>query len=178
MRWHADLAAITAGVLLSTPAAAVTYGAREHVRLSGPPAIEIVAALDPSATHASLRVRSLKFQLHEDGTWVRFVVDSGDVVTLKHAVYEARVQQDRKIALRDGGLRHEPVVPLSFCVGDHRFTAPVALLLQQGYTPPMTLGAPQISVLGHVDAGARFLHEPSCATTVPVPSASAPPPAS
>lgn len=176
MRWHADLAAIVAGALLTTPAAAVTYGAREHVRLSGPPPIEIVAALDPSATHASLRVGSLKFQLHEDGTWVRFVVDSGDVVTLKHVVYEARVQQDRKVALRDGGLRHEPVVSLSFCVGDHRFTAPVTLLLQRGYTPPMTLGAPQIAVLGHVDADARFEHEPSCATAAP--SASAPSPAS
>lgn len=163
MRWHAKL---LLGLLVTAPAVgATTFGALEHVRLSGPPAaIEVVSRLDPAASRTTLRVSSLKYVLHGDGTWVRFQVDSGDVVTLRHVTYERRVEHDREVPLRDGGVRHEPEVSLDLCIGDQPLTTQVTLLTRNGYVPVLTLGQPDLKRLdATVDAKAQFRHEPSCA---------------
>lgn len=152
----------------TTAAASVThYGAREHVRILGNQPIEVTAVLDAKADRAVLKVKSLKYVLHGNGTWVHFVIDSGDVITLQRASFKKPVVRDRKVHMRDGGIRHEPVVTLDICVGSKRLSVPFTLLIRQGYTPPMVLGAAQIAKLGKIDGGAKFLHEPNCPADKP-----------
>lgn len=149
-----------------------TYGAREHVRILDKRPIELTARLDPTGAHAVLKVESLKFVLHDDGTWVHFVVGSGDVITLEKISLDRPLLHDHKVHIRDGGVRHEPVVMLDICVGSQQLSVPFTLLTRSTYTPAMVLGKPQIDRLGTVQSDARFLHEPACAAPRPAPPTS------
>lgn len=156
----------------STAANATRFGLREHVRILGNHPIEVTAVLDAKATHAVLKVESLKYVLHGNGTWVRFVVDSGNVITLQQARLDKPILRDHEVRMRDGGVRHEPVVALDICIGSQHLTVPFVLRIRQHYTPPMVLGAAQIARLGTIDPKAKFLHEPYCPTKIPAQAAS------
>jgi len=163
-------------VMLWTAAASAAglahYGAREHVRILGDQPIEVTALLDVKARHSVLKVTSLKYVLHDNGPWVRFGVDSGDVVTLQQVRLDQPILHDHVVHIRGGGVRHEPVVALNICVGNQRLSVPFTLKIRQNYTPPMVLGAAQIAQLGTVDADAKFLHEPGCSNNNSAPATS------
>ena len=171
---HYSVLVLLAVTGIAAAADSVThYGTREHVRILDKRPIELTAKLDPTATHAVLKVRSIKFELHSDSTWVHFVVDSGDVITLEKVSLDRPLLHDHKVHIRDGGVRHEPVVMLDICVGNQQLSVPFTLLTRRTYTPAMLLGKPQIDQLGTVQPDARFLHEPNCAASRPAPPTSA-----
>lgn len=149
-------------VSVGATASAARFGTREHVRILGKHPIEVTAVLDAKATHAVLKVKTLKYVLHGNGIWVRFVVDSGNVITLQQARLDKPMLHDHEVRMRDGSIRHEPVVALDICVGSQRLTVPFILRIRQHYTPPMVLGAAQVARLGSIDPKASFLHEPDC----------------
>jgi len=146
--------------------------AREHVRILDDQPIEVTALLDVKARHSVLKVTSLKYVLHDNGPWVRFGVDSGDVVTLQQVRLDQPILHNHEVHMRGGSVRHEPVVALDICVGNQRLSVPFTLKIRQNYTPPMILSAAQITKLGTVDADAKFLREPNCSTDEPAPATS------
>lgn len=156
----------------SAAANATQFGSREHVLILGNHPIEVTAVLDAKVAHSVLKVKSLKYVLHGDGTWARFVVDSGSVTALQQARLDTPIQRDHEVHMREGGVRHEPAVTLDICVGNRQLTVPFILRIRQNYTPSMTLGAAQIAQLGTIDPKTKFLHEPHCPTQAPAQAAS------
>lgn len=120
-----------------------------HVGILGTTqSIVVKARLAPDAERTSLHVTQLRFVARSDGMLVHFTVVRGDVVTLQKVAVVRPLLRDRKIASRDGGVRHAPVVALDLCIGGRRLVnVPVTLLRRHSYTAAMTLGRAQIAEL-------------------------------
>jgi hypothetical protein len=142
------------------------YGGLEHVRIVTLPSMEVQGRMDSGAEMTELHASDIKYMLHSDGkTWVSFAVDASTVVSGRQVSYKLPVLKDLHLPRvhTGGGIEHEPVVNLEFCVGQVDMTAEVGLRTRQDYTAPLVLGRPELAQLGPVDVQKQFTGDPSCA---------------
>jgi len=86
------------------------------------------------------------------------------------------VLKDLHVHDRDGGTVHQPVVAMSFCIGDHAFTTNVTLKPRTTFTPPLVLGKADAAPFGTIDPSKKnTLREASCAAPAPALAATPPP---
>lgn len=147
---------------MSAVAQAESYGRHERVRVLASVGIEVDARLDPSAAGSTLRAAEVKYFNRGGGTWVRFVIDNGGVLSGSRVPIERPVLKDSKVRQRDGSTEHRPIVTLPLCLGRTRIETLVSVTERSGYTEPLTLGGKALAGLGRIDAGREYTVEPSC----------------
>ena len=159
------------------PAAAPhVYGRIEHALVTGPASLEIQAQLDGGGDSTVLLVQDLKYASGEGGMFVHFTIDNGQVMPGKTINLALPVLKDLHVHDRDGGTVHQPVVAMSFCIGDHAFSTNVTLKPRTSFTPPLVLGKADAAQFGAIDPTKKnTLREASCAAPAPTPPATAAP---
>lgn len=151
-------------------------GAREFVRILGDDPITVTALLKPDTQHAALQVKSFKYVSLGNGLAVRFVITRGEVVTARQVRLQRPVLKDLRVRLRNGGVRHVPLVALDVCVGDTRMKVDFRLRKRDDYGPAMTLAAPQLAKLGaRIDPQHNYTWAPACTAPPAARTAAAPP---
>ncbi|MFI4980569.1 MAG: RimK/LysX family protein [Nevskiales bacterium] len=127
------------------------YGRLEHAVVTGSPSIEVQAQLVGGGDATVLLVQDIKYASGEGGTYVHFTIDNGEVMPGKTINLALPVLKDQHVHDRDGGTVHQPVVAMSFCIGDHAFTTNVTLKLRGNYVPPLLLGKADAAQFGQID---------------------------
>ncbi len=154
----------------ATCAQADTYGGKERVRVINQPPLEIVARLDRGSDGSSLSALDVKYFMRDGKTWTRFTIDNGSVLPGNHISVERQVLRDLKIRQRNGGVEHQPLIQLSFCLGDRVIDAKVTVSDRSDYTVPLVIGRSELDKLGAVDESRQFTQNARC-TAPPVPPA-------
>ena len=145
------------------------YGRIEHALVTGSPSIEVQAQLVGGGDSTVLLVQDIKYASGEGGTYVHFTIDNGEVMPGKTVNLALPVLKDQHVHDRDGGTVHQPVVAMSFCIGDHAFTTNVTLKLRTNYVPPLLLGKADAAQFGQIDPLKKnTMLEASCAPPAPV----------
>lgn len=172
---------ILTAIALALPACflarAETFGKQEHVQVFGGSgsSVEVPAALTGGGARTVLYAREIKYFFRDGGTWVRFTVDSGSVVTGKHLTIEKPLIKDERVRQKDGGIEHISRVQGELCIGRHRVATELRVSDRSGYTAPLVIGSEDLAPLGAVDPSKNFLHEPDCTLAPAAPAPAAPP---
>ncbi|MFX4887716.1 RimK/LysX family protein, partial [Acinetobacter baumannii] len=83
----------------------------------GQKSVDITGNLDTKETHSTLYVANMKYFSRDYEQWVRFTVDSGNVVSSHTLDVERKVLRDEHVKERGGGYSHRPWVEVNLCVG-------------------------------------------------------------
>ena len=172
---QAPAAATSTATATTQPAATPhVYGHIEHALVTVSTPIEVQAQLDGGGDSTVLLVQDLKYASGEGGMFVHFTIDNGQVMPGRTVNVALPVLKDLHVHDRDGGTVHQPVVAMSFCIGDHAFTTNVTLKPRTTFTPPLVLGKADAAQFGMIDPTKKnTLREASCAAPAPVPAATA-----
>lgn len=155
--------------------AQTVLGRSERVSvMEGPKSVDITGNLDTKEEHSTLYVADMKYFSRDYEQWVRFTVDSGNVVSGHKLDIERKVLRDERVKERGGGYSHRPWVEVNLCIGHHYFTSKVALMDRSAYTAQLKLGTGDIDQIGRVDTALQFTVQPDCTPPkAPAPAASA-----
>jgi hypothetical protein len=162
---------------IGSAADAETFGKQEHVQVLGgsSSSIEVTATMSGGGQRTMLYAREIKYFFRDGGTWVRFTIDNGSVVTGKHLTLEKPLIKDERIRQKDGGIEHISRVQGELCIGRHRIATELRVSDRSAYTAPLVIGSDDLAPLGSVDPAKNFLHEPDCAPVPAAPAPAAPP---
>jgi hypothetical protein len=134
--------------------------------------VEIIGNLDTKEPKTTLYVADMKYFSRDYEQWVRFTVDSGNVMSSHRLDIERKVLRDERVKERGGGFTHRPWVEVNLCIGKHYFTAEAVLMDRSAYTAQLKLGTEDIDKIGRVDTALQFTAQPDCTPPAPPPAAS------
>ncbi len=171
---QAPAAAATGNATAQPASTPHVYGHIEHALVTVSPPIEVQAQLDGGGDSTVLLVQDLKYASGEGGMFVHFTIDNGQVMPGRTVNVALPVLKDLHVHDRDGGTVHQPVVAMSFCIGDHAFTTNVTLKPRTTFTPPLVLGKADAAQFGAIDPTKKnTLREASCAAPAATPAPAA-----
>jgi hypothetical protein len=159
---------------IARPDAQTVLGRSEHVGvMEDKKSVEVTGVLDTSEPHSTLYVTDMKYFSRDYEQWVRFTVDSGNVVSGHVLDIERKVLRDEHVKQKNGSITHRPWVEVNLCIGKHGFTSQLALMDRSAFTAQLRLGSEDIGKIGRVDPSLQFTAQPDCSAPAPPPPAAA-----